>query len=790
MLWSILKKDLKKNKAINAVLLLFIAISACLISTGTVIIIQLFNSIDSMYKIAQPPHFMQMHVGDINEDEIGKFADNYDYVTDWQIIDMLNIDGSKIWVTNSDNTTYSLSDCMLGLGMVKENEKYDLLLDSDNKPVYPQKGEIGVPIILLENYNINIGDTITISEGDFIKEFTVKYFLRDPQMNSTLCSSTRFLLNEDDISELQQTSIGSLEYLIEFYFTDTSYATDFQTEYENSGMPINGQALTYTIIRLISGLSDMITVVLIVLVSILLIFVAGLCLRFTILATVEEDIKEIGNMKAIGLSFKDIRAIYLQKYRILSVCGCVIGYLISILVNQVFTAHITETFGKSDTSWLAFVIPIIFVALVYVVDVLLCKKILKYIKKVSVVDTISGNYTPFNKGKYKISKFVKISKVKSSSTNLWLALKDIVIHKKTWFTMFFVMVISTIIMIIPFNLLNTFKSPEFITYMGQSNCDIMISVSTTEGLQNHFDKINDILKQDDNVSNYSCEAYVTYAAVNKDGEWANVHVACSEDAQTGLKFIEGNAPQNADEIALSLLNANELGVEKASDTISMLINGVERKVRVSGIYQDVTNGGYTSKMYKDYKNDNVYKYVFTVNLKNGASVESTVDRYIGEMGTDVDIKELGEFVNQTLGGVTSQLENVVVVIAVTAVLLAILITVLFLKLVIVKERSQNAILKTMGFSTREIRIQYIYKTCFISILGIIVGIIFVNTLGESFVSAIIGMVGLGISKISFIVNPIEVYILWPALLLVLIIASTFLCSSVLKKYNLVELIKE
>ncbi|MEE0931184.1 MAG: ABC transporter permease [Acutalibacteraceae bacterium] len=792
MSWSMVKKNFKKNKVINIVLLLFIVISSCLMAAGTMIIIQLFDSIDSMYEVAKPPHFMQMHVGDIEEEKIGEFAEQCDYVTDWQIVDMVNIDGSNIWITKSDNTTYSLSDCMLGLGMVKENEKYDLLLNEDNEPVYPNSGEIGVPVILLDSYDMSIGDKLTISYGEYSKTFTITHFLRDPQMNSTLCSSTRFLLNEEDVRELKEQNIGELEYLIEFYFTDSSYATDFQTSYENAGMPINGQGLTYTIIRLISGLSDMLTVVLIVLVSLLLIFVAGLCLRFTILSTVEEDVREIGNMKAIGLPFKDIRNIYLQKYRILAGLGCIIGYIVSIAIGEVFTTHIEKTFGKTDMNILIFVIPILAVILTYVIDITLCKKILKCVNKISVVETISGSFTPLDKKtKHKKSKFISLSKVKAGSVNLWFALKEVFNHKKSWFVMMFVMIIATIIMIIPLNLLNTFQSPEFINYMGQPSSDIIISISTTDGLEERFNEINQILKNDNDVINYTHEEYATRSAINKDGDWINVHIAFSDNLKLGLKFVDGTEPVSTDEIALSVLNADELGVG-VSDDLIMLIDGTEKKVKVSGIYQDVTNGGYTSKMYNKESVDNVYKYTFAVNLKDGVDVKEKVAQYTNNTSSmvGVNIKELGEFVNQTLGGVTSQLSKAVIVIYIMAIGLAILITFLFLKLVMIKYRSQNAILKVMGFSTWDIRMQYLFKCCFVSALGIIVGVIFVNTLGEGLVSMIVSSLGLGISKITFIVNPVLVYVLSPLVLLTVVIIVTLICSSALKKYNLVSLINE
>ncbi|MDW7674696.1 MAG: ABC transporter permease, partial [Bacillota bacterium] len=343
-------------------------------SVGTMITIQLFGSIDAMYKIAKPPHFMQMHMGNLDQKEIDKFAESVDYVQDWQTVEMVNIYGGNISVTKSDGTFFSMSDSLLDIGLVKQNQEYDLLLDMENKPVYPSQGEIGVPIIVLDRYDIKIGDTLTIKDAEYSKDFVVSSYIRDSQMNSTLTSSTRFLINEEDHNNLKANT-GKVEYLIEFYFIDTSQATEFQTAYENAGMPANGQGITYAIIKLVSGLSDIIMVVVIILVSFFVIFVVFLCLRFTILTALEEEIKSIGAMRAIGMSHPDIRQIYMTKYKVLAIAGCIIGYIISILVNRFFTSHITETFGAPKMSFIAVFVPILMVLFVYLLQVYFCKRI-------------------------------------------------------------------------------------------------------------------------------------------------------------------------------------------------------------------------------------------------------------------------------------------------------------------------------------------------------------------------------------------------------------------------------
>lgn len=787
MIWSIMKRELKKHKWINGVLVFFIMISTCLISAGVLIVMQLFNSINSLYDIAKPPHFLQMHTGEIQEEQIKNFAANDDNVVDYQIIDMMNLDGSNIWVTKPNGESYSLSDCMLGLGFITEPEKYDMLLDTENQPVDLKEGEIGVPLMLLDSYNIDIGDKITLSDGQFSQTFNVVTFLRDAQMNSTLCSSTRFLLNDNDFQKVNS-AIGEIEYLIEFYFNDASYANDFQTSYENAHMPCEGQAITYTLLKLVSGLPDLMTVVMLILVSILLTLIAGLCLRFTILAVLEEDVEEIGIMKAIGISFKNIQEIYLNRYRILIIIGCVLGYFVSFIIDLALLTHITETFGSQKFNIINFIIPILFIIIIYFIDISLCKKIMKYIKKVSVIDTIKGSINITN-GKKKNS--VKTSHIspKFMTANVWSSWKDIIAHKKSWFLMVFVVMVAVCIMLITANILNTFNSPEFITYMGQNECDVMLNISATDNLNKKFETVMNYLSSDESVDNMMCEAYITRSAINKDGEIKNIHIACSETASTGLQYIEGRPSKNADEIALSLLNSQEFGV-KTGDYLKFVSNGVEKNILVSGVYQDVTNGGYTSKMCSDYTADEVYQYYIMVDFNKGTDVEAKANLYSNEFGVNVNVKSMKEFVNQTLSGLTSQFENVLWIISIMSISLVALITVLYLMLMLIKNRTQIAIQKVIGFSVMDIRRQYIYKTLLCSLIGILLGILVVQTVGEQAVSLILGMVGMGISKITFIINPLQAFVMFPFILLVTILLASYFCTAKIKnEKQLSQLIK-
>ncbi|QVK21861.1 FtsX-like permease family protein [Mycoplasmatota bacterium] len=779
---KMLKNDFNRNRAGNVSLLLFMTLVSGLVVVATIVVTQLIISMMGMYSTAKPPHFLQMHKGEINQELIDEFNSSYDGVTAWQTLSMINVYGDDLKVYGDD--VFSLSDLRLDISLVKQNEEYDLLLDEDRNVININKGEIGIPVILLDSYDINLGDTVVLSSKGVTKEFKVTAFVRDAQMNSTLCSSTRILISDEDFDELFG-NVGEIEYLIESYFTDSSMASDFKTAYEKAGLPQDGQAVTYSVIFLLSAFRDIAMAMVLILVSMLLVMVALMCIKYTVMATLEEEIGEIGTMKAIGMSYKDIRNLYLVKYKMMVVAGIVIGYVLALIMANVFTGHVSNTFGKQPVSILTIGLPVVGCILVYFVTNHYCKKILKKLKKVTVVDALVTGKGFGKKERVKDGLY----KSKKMSVNLLMSVRE-TLHNFGGFTIIFmVMFIVLGIMIVPMNLINTMESKEFISYMGSSMDDILIEIDSGENLENRHEVIKNILNEDAEIKEYKEFRRVRVETIDSEDEWMNLHVDSGNSAGKELKYLDGKAPSMENEIALSKLNTDEMG-KTTGDWIILRVNDVQEKFVISGIYQDVTSGGYTAKAIYTFAGVDAEKYQFTINLIDGVDAGEKASQWSDKIGGGYDIEPMEEFINQTLGGVTKQVEVATTAVVVIGILLEALIVVLFMKLRLAKDVAQIAAMKAIGFTNSNVRKQYLYKIGMVSIAGIIVGTLISNILGESIVSGALSMLGFGISRITFIINPWTAFVILPLVLLAVATGMTWISTRQIREYNIVSLINE
>lgn len=771
----LLINDLKKNPWSHAILFLFLSLSATIAVSVCLMLVQLFSSITTMYKVAKPPHFLQMHKGEFRQEAIDEFNRSYPDIVHWQTVPMIDVYGEELIVVPKEDIdgktsagksqeeahvtkTYTMEDCRLDISLVKQNEMYDVLLDENRDRLEILPGEIGVPVILLEQYPMKKGDTLILKSTGVEKAFVIAAYVYDGQMNSTLCSSTRFLLSDEDFDDLIGT-VGETEYLIEAYFTDTSEASAYQTAYEQSGqkLPANGQAVTYPILFLLSAMTDIMMALVFALTGLLLTVIALLSLRYTILAKVEEEQKEIGTMKALGIPEKGIRGLYLGEIRILAMAGCAFGLLLAVLLVKMFTGHMSRTFGREPLGAAGLLYALLTCVAVYGIVIAFARKVLGRLRRATVTELLITE-----KGFGGKRALVKdgIHRSRHLPLNLLLGFKEV---RHGYGIIFGLLLIVTFLMVVPYRMVQTMEHEEFITYMGSPVCDLLLEVEQGVELKERHTKAVELLKTEQrlgNISDFTELKRVRLQAEDTEKEPVGIHIDTGEGAGGGLKYLTGNAPETENEIALSVLMAEELG-KMTQDTVTLLAEGETLEFTVSGIYQDVTSGGRTAKAIRYFIGEEAEQYSFQIMLskENGSrdpgkeqenrNRQQTAYRLREALGNGYSIENMEEFVGQTLGGVTAQVKQGVVGAFFIGIALTILITLLFMRLRMAREAATLSAKRTMGISLGAMVRQELYPLLIAGGLGTLCGLLLAECLGDDLISLLFGALGIGLKRITF-----------------------------------------
>src|SRR6056297_2495374 len=773
MIFKILKKDLLRKKIITAAVFIFIMLSAMLMASGSNMIINLLNPIDYLFESSSAPHFTQSHTGDFDQNLIDEWSTNNDLIESQQTIEMINISGSNLYLNSEEPEKYSFMDN----GFVKQRKKFDYLLNLDNEIIKVKEGEIAVPIHYMQAKNLQIGDTIKIKNNEKEISFTITNFVRDVQMNPAIISSKRFVVSDPDYNILKN-NFGDSEYLITFQLKNINDLKEFRNQYSQSNLPQKGPTIDIQLLRLMNSLSDGLIAAVIILISILLCVISLLCLRFVILLTLEEDYREIGVMKAIGILPSKIKKIYLLKYVILAVSASIMGFLFSLFINNLFTENIMIYIGTAPLSFVELTLPFLASLIIAIIVIAFSFIVLRRFNNISAVEEIRMGSAG---GSYANSSKLALYKNKVFNSNIFLGLRDVVLRFKTYIILFIVFVLATFIIIVPLNFLNTIQSPEFITYMGMGKSDIILDLRNTEQIQERFNDLKTYIENDPEVTKYA--AYITskYDIINQEGLPESMFVETGDFTVFPIDYLEGKAPQEKDEMALSYLSADELD-KKVGDNLQLVVNGKQRKMILTGIYQDITNGGKTAKanISPNYETAAWYNINFNVNTSVDEKVWEYKDRF-----QNVKVTGIEEYIDQTVVNTIEQLELLTVTAITIAILISILITSLFLKMLVAKDISQIAIMKSIGISLKDIKNQYITKALIILNLGIIIGTVIANILGEKLLSGLLSIVGA--SQIDFIINPIEAYILTPVILMAIVTITTVLSINSIKEYSIEDI---
>ena len=685
----IIWNDIRQNRLLSVTTWVFMAASAFLFGLTCFLFASLLGSVNTLMDEAQTPDFLQMHTGEISEEELAGFAQDNPDVRSFQILRFLNLENGIIFLDGE-----SLSDSTQDNGVCVQSEKFDYLLDLENQVIKVSDGEIYVPVCYRQEYDLHTGDSVEIGDTSF----EIAGFLRDSQMNSKMASSKRFLVSEADYMRLQKQ--GSEEYLIEFLLKEGADAGVFATEYTDAGLPSNGPAITRPLIRMMNALSDGLMILVILLASVVLVLISMLCIRFTLFTQLEEDQKEIGMLKAIGISRKDIRQMYFLKFLGLSGLGAVTGLVLAVLTENVVSSHMQELYGVPENTRLPFVIAFFGTVLTEGILLLSIRRTLKRVEKLSAVEALAGK-----KGSRK------------SRQNLIVAA---------------VIGMGVFLMILPQNLLSTISSPSFVTYMGIGDAGIRMDIRQTEDIGEKTEQMEKVLSQDERVERFVTLQTTACRIGLPDGSSESLNVEQGEHTVFPVTYAEGAAPEEKNEIALSYLCAEELGMS-VGDTLALTVEDEEWEYRVCGIYSDITNGGKTAKVAALPEKGELMWSVFYVSLENEALKGDWITEYTDAaslQGISAKVVDIREYVEDTYGQTIREVRMAAGVAVLMSLLVIVVVVILFTRLLIAKERCDISLQKAIGLTSGEIRKAYLIRYIPVVLAGILAGVLSGNLLGE------------------------------------------------------------
>jgi putative ABC transport system permease protein len=598
-------RDVARNRGVTLVLILLMMLSVVLATASAGTLVRLIGASSSLMARADAPHVAQMHAGGYDQQEVDRWVAGRPEVSHHQTMLMLGIDGANLFFDGEPQTT-SIQQNLL----VVPNAERDLLLGLDDEPVTEvAPGTILPPVYHQVEQGLKVGDIVTIRASDgFVKDLTIAGFVRDSIMNPGITSSKRLAVSPEDLDEVR-THTGEVEHLLSFWLDDPATQTaGFEKAYLDSDMPKAGQLVDSATFQMLTMIGDGMAAAVVILVSMLLLGVGLLCLRFSFLTAAEQDYREIGVLKAIGVAPRDVRRIYLTKYALLAAVATGLGLLGGLALTPLLTRNITRYMGSTSSLW-NWIVPIVTALLVFIALVGFTLVLLRRFRKISAVTALrSGSTSPQHRG-------VRLRLHRSRMpVQIRLGTMDVIGRWPVYLLLFLVFAVSTFIMIVPINSATTASAPGFIHYMGTGPVDLRIDLLYTDDSSSaHFTQIIEELEADADVTAIAPMVTTRNDTIDRDGNAASLYIENGDHSRLPLTYVDGRAPTDETEIALSLLALHQVGGE-VGGILPVTVVGQDRELTIVGSYQDITNGGTTSKASLPTDGDEVVWYTIGVEL--------------------------------------------------------------------------------------------------------------------------------------------------------------------------------
>lgn len=779
MYLSILKKDLKRKKAMNMILLLFIILATMFVSSSVNNIINVTTALDNYFEMANVPDYL---VATMNKN---LSVDIDETVGSASAVDCYAME--NILFLSSDNFIFEDEDIVIngGTNLVQSDIWMNYFLSDGSILETVKPGEFYMTEGKADALGVDVGDRLTIELNGVSREFVLADKIKDALFGSNQLSITRYIISEEDfecflsVENTEEYYGGTLVYL---YSSDMEkVSTQIKPIVDNSISTMDRAFMEFCYIL------DMIVVGVLIVVSIILIAIAFVVLRFTISFTLSEEFREIGVMKAIGIGNFRIRGLYLVKYMGLSVIGATIGFALSFPFGEMLMSVSSQSIIVGNQS--PILINIFCTVLVIAVILLFCYECTDKVKKMTPIDAIRNGQTG---ERFRKKSLMSLGKSKLSVTS-FLALNDIASSPKRYGIISLTFFLCLSLLLILSATVSTMNSDSLATTFGWADCDIYIDSKIGaeciledghEKLEKHLNNMEQTLAQNDIPAKCYQETMFNLPVAFGENE-SNICIYQGTGTTMDMyEYTAGTVPQNTDEIAITRIAADKLNAN-IGDTVTIKTIDGDKEYMITGFFQSMNTQGSGIRLHSDeyinYAQATGYVNTQIVFTDNPDSEEinwrmEEIQRIFPEYE---NIETCAETIKDMIG-VADTLASVKSLIVILAIILAALITVLMERSFIAKEQGEIALMKAVGTRNGKIYAYHALRFLFVGIITVFIGEMFAMPLTHLCIDPIFKMMGMELA-VDYVINPVEMYLIFPIVILATTTVSAFLTSIYTRK---------
>lgn len=710
---------LRRKKVPNLFLGICIAITTALLVNVLVLLRDLNGIFEQAYEGMEGAQLCCLWSNEMfSADFVRKYLDDSQEDFQYQItehtktINYIEKDGIKL----SNGILLELPE-MIGNDMLSPKMPDDL------DPVMPQKGEIWITTKLANILHLKEGDEVSLQFADRDLKVWVAKIVIDPVFGSSSTNVYRMWCGYGQLSDFpaaENHAVSYLEVRFDAYsrLTEQHFISDAEEYFE---MPLGNALYTYDKIKGGYIMIYQMAGAVLCFVSVVLVLTVVILTIFLIKSDMEEDIRNIGLCKSLGMTGGQIVRGYLISYGSIAFIGATAGSAAGGVFSRKIIAVIFGNIGIYGVSFAGKgkYQPVVWLAVVFAVLLICFCEIFK-IYRFNASDSIRKGTWQHREKEMKAGKNFQYNG--RMSFELYYAVRGMRNKKIRYGFIAGVSIVLSSLTIVCTGCLNAIKNiDENPETWGFIKTDIYV----TSAQDLPVSSIIDELEEDERIDyTYGVnKVYVMYKPYNA-AAYQSIMTELYElpwNEKIHDRALYGRRPVKEDEIGVGLGLAQQYGL-RTGETIELFVNGQKKQYEITEIFQTLSNSGNIFRMVTD----NLDGYVETdgkygdymIVLRNSSEkwefAQELADKYDGKFAF-IASKSNGE-------NFTGVLAPVILIVMTVFMAVIIMVTVNLTILLVRWEQGLIGLLKAVGMTSRQVLKIYVFRNCLSAAAGSCLGI--------------------------------------------------------------------
>lgn len=669
---------------------------------------------------------------------------------------------------------YCLDGCMHMVGLFSYNggtmngefvftDKQTALMRKVGKAEIVEDGSFSSGVylpMLYKSDDYRIGNSIEITIGSKVVTYTVCGYFNSVMMGSHNCALTQIILSADKYAELEELGYAPKATLCSVRLNDKSenltYEASIKSAVSESFPNVRMASNCYDIVSQSRYISPSIGSSVMGAMAFLVLLIALVVIVSNIINYIQVNIKNLGALKAIGYTSKQIILSLLLQFSGVAFIAALIGAAVSYaLFPAVNTLMIAQTGIPYTIKFLPLPVLISFLILGGAVALSVWLSSRK-IKKIEPIVALRSGISTHNFKK----NHIPLERTKAP-LNLALALKTTLSGVKHNITVCITMLVLSLVVV--FSGLMT----ENVIVDMSPFVNLIVGETTDSAINVQTDSEEEFLTGL-NLDGRVEKAYLYNSLNISHAGGAELMATLCDDftkANNQSVVFKGRFPKHDNEIAIAAKYAKEKGF-KVGDEIEISVNGKTGKYLISGLTQITNNLGRDCLLTRAgfERLGELTNVTYYINLAEGTDIDAfngqMKEKFTGGVNAVINVRATVD----GAGSVYVSLMTIIVIaiLALSAIIIAFVLYLLVRTMLNNKKRDYG-ILKSLGFTSNQLILQtalsFMPAVILSTAVGIIVSCLVINPLMSLFLSSI------GIVKCTFEIPVIFVTVAGLALIL-------------------------